>query len=110
MKTGLIVDLGGKVGFAHYLPEDSVSTKTIDAKGRVTLGKQFAGREVVIEETPEGVMLRYVVAVPADQAWFWTERWQKMEREVDGHVARGEVTTHESPEALAEHLERLGES
>ena len=105
-----VVESGGKVGFAHYSRGESVATKTIDEKGRVTLGKQFAGREVAIEETPEGVLLRYVVAVPADQAWFWSERWQKMEREVDGHLARGEVTTHESPEALAEHLERLDES
>jgi hypothetical protein len=30
-------------------------------------------------------------AVRADQAWFWSERWQQMEREVDDDVARGEV-------------------
>lgn len=32
--------------------------------------------------------------VPADQAWFWSERWQRMERDVDEHVDRGEVLTH----------------
>lgn len=28
-------------------------------------------------------VLRPHVAVPADQAWFWTERWQQLEREAD---------------------------
>lgn len=87
-----------------------MATKTIDEKGRITLGKQFAGREVVVEETSDGVKLTYVVAIPADRAWFWTDRWQKMEREVDTLVERGEVTTHESPQALADHLKRLEET
>jgi len=32
------------------------------------------------------------VAVPADQAWFWTAEWQKGERRVDEHVAAGRVS------------------
>jgi hypothetical protein len=27
-----------------------------------------------------------------EAAWFWSKRWQKMEREVGEHVERGEVT------------------
>lgn len=32
----------------------------------------------------------------ADQAWFWTERWQAMEREVDEDVAAGRMETFAS--------------
>jgi len=44
--------------------------------------------------------------VAADQRWFWTERWQAMEREVDAHVAAGRVTVHDGPDGLFEHLAR----
>ena len=36
--------------------------------------------------------------VPADQRWFWTERWQAMEREADEDVATGRVARFDSAE------------
>jgi hypothetical protein len=45
----------------------------------------------------EGVIeLRPHVAVPADQAWYWTRGWQKGERAVDEHVAAGRVKVVEN--------------
>jgi hypothetical protein len=44
----------------------------------------------VIEREGE-IVLRPHIAVPADQAWFWTERWQQLEREADEAVAAGRV-------------------
>jgi len=29
--------------------------------------------------------------VPKDQEWFWTQEWQKMEREADEAIDKGEV-------------------
>ncbi len=46
-----------------------------------------------------------VVAVPADQAWFWTERWQQMEREADADVAAGRSTVVDGADALLAHLD-----
>ena len=40
------------------------------------------------------------MAVPARDAWFWDERWQAGEREVDGHVERGEVVASDDVEAF----------
>ena len=61
-------------------------------------------------EREDGVIeLRPHVAVPADQAWFWTKRWQETEREVDEYVRRGEVTVHDDAEAFLEHLDSLGQ-
>ena len=50
-------------------------------------------------------MLRPQVAVPADQAWFWTERWQQMEREADDAVAAGRTTTVEGVEEFLADLD-----
>jgi len=70
-------------------------------------GLDQPGAQVEIVERPDGVIeLHPTVAIPADQAWFWTERWQRMEREADEQIARGEVTVHESVEALIAHLDR----
>jgi hypothetical protein len=48
------------------------------------------------------IELRPHVAVPADQAWYWTPEWQEGERRADESIARGEGVTlysHEEFEA-----------
>jgi bifunctional DNA-binding transcriptional regulator/antitoxin component of YhaV-PrlF toxin-antitoxin module len=69
-----------------------------------------AGAQVELAERDDGVIeLRPNVAVPAEQRWFWSERWQNMEREVERHVERGEVTRHDDADAFLEHLDELPE-
>jgi hypothetical protein len=69
------------------------------------------GAQVEITEREDGVLeLRPALPVPADQRWFWTERWQERERQVDEHVAAQVVTVHESGDALLSHLEALASS
>jgi len=69
------------------------------------------GAQVRVVERDDGVIeLHPQVAVPADQMWFWTERWQKLEAEADADIAAGRVTRHDSGEALLEHLDGLRES
>lgn len=69
------------------------------------------GSQVELVEREDGVLeLRPQIAVPADQAWFWTDRWQEAEREVDEHVKRGEVTVHESADDFHDHLDGLDEN
>ena len=66
------------------------------------------GAQVEILERDDGVLeLRAALPVPANQAWFWTEQWQRREREVDEHAARDEVTVHESTDDLLSHLDKL---
>ncbi|MGH8907892.1 MAG: AbrB/MazE/SpoVT family DNA-binding domain-containing protein [Egibacteraceae bacterium] len=65
------------------------------------------GAQVRVVERDDGVIeLHPLVPVPADQAWFWTERWQAMEREADGDIAAGRVQVTDGPDeflaALAE--------
>lgn len=56
----------------------------------------------------DGVIeLRPQVTIDASQAWFWTERWQRMEREADESYARGDFRRFESGEEFLAHLEEL---
>jgi len=88
---------------------------SIQARGNLVLPSEIRkrhhldepGAQVEVIERDDGVIeLRPHVAIPADQAWFWTEQWQKMEREVDEHVAAGRVTVSEGPEEFFEDLDR----
>jgi bifunctional DNA-binding transcriptional regulator/antitoxin component of YhaV-PrlF toxin-antitoxin module len=66
------------------------------------------GAQVEVVERDDGVIeLHPHVPIPADQAWFWTERWQAREREIDAHVDADEVTTHESADDLLTHLDTV---
>ena len=66
------------------------------------------GAQVEITERADGILeFRPTVAVPADEAWFWQESWQAGEREVDEHIARGEVTTHPDVDNFLQGLDNL---
>lgn len=65
------------------------------------------GAQVRIVERDDGVIeLHPLVSVPADQRWFWTERWQRMEREADEDVAAGRVRAYEDVNGLLAALDR----
>ena len=56
----------------------------------------------MIERDDGRIELVPVVAVPADQAWFWTDRWQAMEREADADIATGRATVVDGARGLME--------
>ncbi len=72
---------------------------------RRNLGLDQPGAQVEVIERDGEIVLRPHIAVPADQAWFWTERWQQMEREADAAVAGRRVTTVEGVEELLADLD-----
>lgn len=75
---------------------------------RARFGLDRPGAQVEVVERDDGVIeLHPLVAVPAEQAWFWTERWQRMEREVDEHVDQGELTTFDSSADFLSSLEKV---
>lgn len=46
------------------------SVKVIGSNGQISLGKQFAGRQVLIEEQGTGVwLIRTVTVVPDNERW-----------------------------------------
>jgi hypothetical protein len=42
--------------------------KTIDKKGRLTLGQEFAGRTVQIEKDEDGIVVKFYRVVPEREA------------------------------------------
>ena len=69
------------------------------------LGLDKPGAQVEVIEREGEVVLRPHVAVPADQAWFWTERWQRMEREADDAIGAGRVATSQDVDELLDELD-----
>ncbi|MEY4322327.1 MAG: hypothetical protein RL410_108 [Actinomycetota bacterium] len=66
-------------------------------------GSQF---DVVVRH--DGVIeLRPLVAVPADEAWFWSTEWQAGEREAAADVAAGRTRKFSSRKAADAFLESL---
>ena len=49
-------------------------------------------------------------AIDATQAWFWSERWQRMEREADADIAAGRISAYEDPVALIAGLDEADSS
>ncbi len=80
-------------------------------RGTVTLPKDL--REGLPEQSlfeairrPDGVIeLRPQQIIDASQAWFWTERWQQMEREADESYAAGRWQRFEDAESLIAYLD-----
>lgn len=78
-------------------------------RGTLTLPKQLrAGLpdEALLEavKRDDGVIeLRPQTAVDASQTWFWSERWQRMERETEADYAAGRFKTlHDMDSFLAD--------
>lgn len=81
---------------------------SLPAQLRQRLGLDRPGTQVELVEREDGVVeLRPVVAVPADQAWFWEEQWQAGEKRVNRDLAAGKVTVHDSAEDFLAHLDAL---
>ena len=63
--------------------------------------------EVVRRE--DGVIeIRPMMLIDKSQAWFWTEEWQRKEREADAEIAAGRVQTYDNVEEFIAALEARG--
>lgn len=57
-------------GIAH-----TPSVKVIGANGQISLGKQFAGRQVLVEEQEAGVwLIRTATVIPDNERWLHQPR------------------------------------
>jgi bifunctional DNA-binding transcriptional regulator/antitoxin component of YhaV-PrlF toxin-antitoxin module len=87
---------------------------TLQARGLLALPAELRrrhrldepGAHVELVEREDGVIeLHPRASIPVSQTWYWTERWQAMEREADEAIARGEVTTYDSAEDFIAYLD-----
>jgi len=90
----------------HILTVQSRGTVSLPVQLRRRLHLDQADSQIKLIEHDDGrVELIPIVTVPADQAWFWTERWQAMEREADADLAAGRVAVVEGADELMAHLD-----
>lgn len=83
----------------------------MDEQGSVTIPEPLrdglngdSALEMVRRE--DGVIeLRPRPDIDPDQAWFWTEKWQRMEREADEDYASGRYKTFDDVESFLSDLE-----
>lgn len=96
------------MAFHGYVGVQARGVVALPAEVRRRLHLDEPGAQVEITERDDGVLeLRPALPVAANQRWFWTERWQEREREVDAHVAAGRLTVHDDGDALLNHLDQL---
>lgn len=83
-------------------------------KGQLTLPSEVRehlsiseGEDLIFGVDEYGqVIVERAITIPADQAWFWTERWQKMEREAQADIDSGHVHRYSNLDEAIEDLER----
>jgi bifunctional DNA-binding transcriptional regulator/antitoxin component of YhaV-PrlF toxin-antitoxin module len=93
--------------FHGYAGVQGRGVLTLPAELRRRLRLDDPGAQVELTERDDGVVeMRATVAIPADQAWFWTKRWQRMEREADADIAAGRVATFDDTESFLADLDR----
>jgi antitoxin MazE len=68
-------------------------------KGQVTIPGEFRERlsaeegDDLVFRVDEGgrILIERAITIPADQVWFWSERWQRLEREAQEDIDGGRV-------------------
>ena len=94
---------------------EDIRRSTLRDKGQLTLPSEVrtalhidAGDDVEFVVMTSGeVVLRGLKMIPADQAWFWTDSWQRGERQASDEIAAGRVETFKDEESF---LDFIGES
>jgi len=85
-------------------------------RGTITIPRPLReglSQETLLEATrrDDGVIeLHPRTVVDATQAWFWTERWQRMEREADEDIAAGYVESFPDADSFIQRLSEVPRS
>ena len=87
------------------------------ARGQITVPPQIRerlqvreGDDMIFCVNDHGqIVVEPVRIIDPEQAWFWTERWQKMEREVQEDIDAGRLLQFESVEDFIKYLHEAAE-
>ena len=83
-------------------------------KGQVTLSSEIRnllglkeGDDLAFSLNEQGqVIITRLEVIPPDQAWFWTEQWQKAEREAQADIDAGRVHRYANIDEAVSALEK----
>lgn len=71
---------------------------TVPSEIRNILGAEEGDELVFVVDEKGKVNIDRVQIIPPDQAWFWSERWQRLEREVQRDIENELITEFDSVE------------
>jgi bifunctional DNA-binding transcriptional regulator/antitoxin component of YhaV-PrlF toxin-antitoxin module len=77
----------------------------IPTETRRRYGLDQPGVQLEVIEREGELVLRPHIPIPSDQAWFWTDKWQGMEREANADIKTGRVKTSEDVNEFLAELE-----
>ena len=63
------------------------------------------GDNIDINIENDTIVIRPVVIIPKDQAWFWSKEWQKEEKQAEKDIKNGKVKKFNSSQELFEDLD-----
>jgi antitoxin MazE len=80
----------------------------VSDRGTITLPKLYRNASLYEVRPREGGGLELIPqhAVDAAQAWFWSDRWQAMEREANADISAGRVTRFNSADSFLAELDQ----
>jgi len=79
---------------------------TVPSEIRSMLGAE-EGDDLIFSTDENGrVMISRAQIIPPDQAWFWSERWQRMEKEAQADIEAGRVYEFDDLEHALTSLEQ----
>jgi antitoxin MazE len=88
-----------------YLSTQTRGVFTLPSEVRKKLHSDEPGTQLRLIEIRDGVYeLTAVTPVPVEDAWFWSDRWQQMEREAEADFAAGRAARFEDLDALLDDL------
>lgn len=74
---------------------------TVPAEIRSVLGADEGDDLIFYTDAAGQVLVSRAQTIPPDQAWFWSERWQRLERSAQADIDAGRVIeAHSVKEAL----------
>lgn len=84
-------------------------------KGQVTIPNEIRdaldakeGDELAFIVDEDGrVVVERVQMIPPDQAWFWSERWQHLERDVQDDIKNSKTRQFETAEEAVKFLNKV---
>jgi len=80
---------------------------TVPAEIRSALGAK-EGDDLVFYTDEQGqVLIRRAQIIPPDQAWFWSERWQRLEHAAQADLDAGRVVEFSSVNEALAALDRI---
>lgn len=83
---------------------------TVPGEIRDLLGAEEGDELVFMVEENGRVIVERVQIIPPDQSWFWSERWQRLEREVQQDIEKNRIHQFDSSDDAVRFLnEAAGE-